>query len=187
MKRKFIVGAVIAVCLSLLGYGTLAYFTAEGTAHNVITTGGVEIALNEWADEDKTVPFEDVSGIMPGAELTKIVEVTNTGASPAWVRIKVEKAIELANEIAGFAPNTALVELNIDTANWAEKDGYYYYKEALLPTKTTAPLFTAVTFKIEMGNEYQGATATVDVLAQAVQVANNGTSALDAAGWPPIS
>ena len=35
-----------------------------------------------------------------------------------------------------------------------------------------------------MGNEYQNATATVDVIAQAVQTANNGTSAADAAGWP---
>ena len=35
-----------------------------------------------------------------------------------------------------------------------------------------------------MDNAYQGATATVDVLAQAVQCANNGTSAQTASGWP---
>ena len=35
-----------------------------------------------------------------------------------------------------------------------------------------------------MGNEYQNAAATVDISAQAVQTANNGTSALTASGWP---
>ena len=35
-----------------------------------------------------------------------------------------------------------------------------------------------------MGNEYQGATATVDIVAQAVQVDNNGKTVMDAQGWP---
>ena len=48
----------------------------------------------------------------------------------------------------------------------------------------TEPIFTAVTFKSDMGNEYQNATATVDIAAQAVQSANNGKNALEAAGWP---
>jgi len=35
-----------------------------------------------------------------------------------------------------------------------------------------------------MDNLYQGCKAEIDVFAQAVQVANNGASALEAAGWP---
>lgn len=35
-----------------------------------------------------------------------------------------------------------------------------------------------------MGNEYQNATATVNVSAQAVQNANNGDTVMDAKGWP---
>ena len=35
-----------------------------------------------------------------------------------------------------------------------------------------------------MGNEYQGAVATVTVQAQAVQTANNGDTVQDAKGWP---
>ena len=41
-----------------------------------------------------------------------------------------------------------------------------------------------VTFAPEMGNEYQGSTAHIDVKADAVQVANNGETVLDALGWP---
>ena len=181
MKRKLLILSVLAICIATLAAGTLAYFTSEGKAHNVITTGGVEIAVQEWADEEKTKPFEDLTGIMPGMTVTKIAEVKNTGASDAWVRVKVEKNIKLQGE---GAPDTGLVELTLNTADWTEKDGYYYYTKVLKPGEVTAPIFTAVTFKPDMGNEYQNATATVDVTAQAVQTANNGTSALTASGWP---
>lgn len=181
MKRKLLILSALAICIAMLVTGTLAYFTAEGKAHNVITTGGVEIAVQEWADEEKTKPFEDLTGIMPGMTVTKIAEIKNTGASDAWVRVKVEKSIKLQGE---GTPDTGLVELTLNTTDWTEKDGYYYYKEALKPGEVTAPIFTAVTFKPDMGNEYQNATATVDVTAQAVQTANNGDAVMNAQGWP---
>ena len=181
MKKKLLILSLAAICLAITAIGTLAYFTSEGTAHNVITTGGVEIAVQEWADENKQTPFEDLKGIMPGMTVTKIAEIKNTGASDAWVRVKVEKNIKLQGK---GTPDTGLVELTLNTTDWTEKDGYYYYKEALKPGEVTAPIFTAVTFKPDMGNEYQNATATVDVVAQAVQTANNGATVMDAQGWP---
>lgn len=181
MKRKLLILSVLAICIATLAAGTLAYFTSEEKAHNVITTGGVEIAVQEWADENKQTPFEDLEGIMPGMTVTKIAEIKNTGASDAWIRVLITKNIQLAGD---GTPNTALVELELNIADWTEKDGYYYYKEALKPGEVTAPIFTAVTFKPEMGNEYQNATATVDVSAQAVQTANNGDAVMDAKGWP---
>lgn len=181
MKRKLLILSVLVICVATLAAGTLAYFTSEGTAHNVITTGGVDITLQEWADEGKTKPFEDLTGIMPGMTVTKIAEIKNTGASEAWVRVKVEKNIQLKGE---GEVNPDLVGLALDTANWTEKDGYYYYNKALKPGEVTAPVFSAVTFNASMGNEYQNATATVDVYAQAVQTANNGETALNAQGWP---
>ena len=181
MKKKLLILSLAAICLAITAIGTLAYFTSEGTAHNVITTGGVEIAVQEWADENKQTPFEDLKGIMPGMTVTKIAEIKNTGASDAWVRVKVEKNIKLQGK---GTPDTGLVELTLNTTDWTEKDGYYYYKEALKPGEVTAPIFTAVTFKPDMGNEYQNATATVDVTAQAVQTANNGATVMDAQGWP---
>ena len=181
MKKKLLILSLAAICLAITAIGTLAYFTSEGTAHNVITTGGVEIAVQEWADENKQTPFEDLKGIMPGMTVTKIAEIKNTGASDAWVRVKVEKNIKLQGK---GTPDTGLVELTLNTTDWTEKDGYYYYKEALKPGEVTAPIFTAVTFKPDMGNEYQNATATVDVAAHAVQTANNGDTVMDAKGWP---
>ena len=184
MKRKLLLLSVMVICIAIAAVGTLAYFTTDAIAHNVITTGGVDIELSEWADAEKTQPFKDPSGVMPGMTVTKIAEVENTGASAAWVRVKVEKAIKLAKEIEGFTPDTALVALNINTEKWEHEGDYFYYKEALQPNEITAPIFTSVTFNKTMGNEYQGATATVDIVAQAVQKDNNGDSALTAKGWP---
>lgn len=181
MKRKILILSVLAICIATFAAGTIAFFTAEGKAHNVITTGGVEIAVQEWADDEKTKPFENLSGVMPNTTVTKIAEVKNTGASDAWIRVKVEKSIQLQGE---GTPDTSLVELTLNTTDWTERDGYYYSTKALKPGEVTAPIFTAVTFGTAMGNEYQNATATVDVFAQAVQTANNGTTVLDAQGWP---
>ena len=181
MKRKLLILSVLAICIATLAAGTLAYFTSEGKAHNVITTGGVEIAVQEWADEEKQTPFEDVTGIMPGMTVTKIAEIKNTGASDAWVRVKVEKNIRLQGD---GTPDTGLVELKLNTVDWTEKDGYYYYNKILKPGEATAPIFTAVSFAADMGDEYQNAAATVDVFAQAVQTANNGDTVLTAQGWP---
>ena len=182
MKRKLLILSVLAICIATLAAGTLAYFTSEGKAHNVLTTGGVEIAVQEWADENKQTPFEDLKGIMPGMTVTKIAEIKNTGASDAWVRVKVEKNIKLQGE---GTPDTALVELNLNLTDWTlGEDGYLYYNKVLKPGEVTEPLFTAVTFNVTMGNEYQNATATVDVVAQAVQTANNGDTVMDAKGWP---
>lgn len=181
MKRKLLILSTLAICLAIFAAGTHAYFTAEGTAHNVITTGSVAIAVQEWADEEKTVPFEELTGVMPHTTVTKIAEIKNTGASEAWVRVKVEKNIVLKTR--NITPDISLLEVTHNTADWTEKDEYYYYNKALKPGEVTAPIFTAVTFHVTMGNEYQDAAATVDVLAQAVQTANNGATVMDAQGW----
>lgn len=186
MKRRLLAGAVIVMCLSLLAYGTLAYFTAEDTAHNVITSGEIAIELQEWADEEKTTPFpaDGVSGVMPGTDVTKIVEVRNTGSNDAYIRVRVEKEILLPDGVEG-EPDAGLMNIDFDQTCWTlGEDGYYYYKEALKPGAVTEPLFASVSFDPAMGNLYQNSSARVDVTAYAVQAANNGEGVMDAQGWP---
>ncbi len=185
MKRKLLALSVIVMCVSILAHGTLAFFTAEKTAHNVITSGNIDIALLEWADEDKEVEFpeEGIQGILPGMTQTKIVEVKNTGDNPAYIRVKVDKSITLADETT--EGDADLLILDFNEADWTlGEDGYYCYNLPLLEKETTAPLFTTVTFAATMGNEYQNSTAKIDVIAQAVQVANNGDGVFEARGWP---
>lgn len=184
-KWKIVALCTVLACLSIVASGTLAYFTAQETAHNVITSGGVAIQLIELSDNggDGLTYWEKVEGVMPGAEISKIVIVRNTGASAAWVRVKVDKTVILANQDKG---NPEVMELDINDTFWTEDDGYYYYNDPLAPGEATnVPLFTTVTFDaVKMDNDYQSCKAYIDVKADAVQVANNGDTVLDATGWP---
>ena len=180
-KKKTFSLAVILICLSVLGSGTLAYFTDSTTAHNVITTGNIDIELIETKADGTT--FTDVIGVMPGMEVSKIVRVSNEGANDAWVRVAVQKEITLADKTKGDAETYLNIAYN--TTYWTyQNDGYYYYNKALTPDEVTTPLFEKVLFDTSMGNEYQNSTAQVYVYAQATQVDNNGETVFEAQGWP---
>lgn len=99
------------------------------------------------------------------------------------MRVSLDKAIELAQGVEGEA-DLSLVTCDLNTEKWTEKDGYYYYNAALEPGQTTEPLFTAVHFAETMSNMYQESRAILQVNAFATQTAHNGTTALEAAGWP---
>ena len=185
MKKKIFTIAVIAIVASLAAYGTLAYFTYEDSAENVITTGNVKIALEELSltDDGELIPFDGAYDVMPGEDVSKIVQVKNTGSQDAWIRISVDKAITLADGITEEA-DISLITYGVNTDSWTEKDGFYYYSSALKAGETTEPLFKEVHFSAEMGNMYQSSTAVIIVTAQATQVKNNGATVLEAAGWP---
>lgn len=183
-KKKWALVAVVAMCCALLGAGSAAFFTASATATNVITSGSVDIRLNEWAAvEPERIPFTEVTGVMPGQTVPKYVEVENTGLAPAYVRVRVEKRIDLAEGAQGTA-DPSLITLDLNGTDWTERDGFYYYNRPLAPGERTTYLLTGVTFAGAMGNLYRGCRVTVEVAAQATQVAHNGATALEAAGWP---
>ena len=202
MKKKLFALAVLAICSAIAASSTLAYFTAEGTAHNVITTGGVGIEIVEKHDHDGDAttalvdfPENGVSGVMPGASVSKIVSVKNNGASEAWIRAKVDMNIYKAGSDTEVLPTT-VITLDVNNEKWVynEADKYYYYKESVpvYNEKTgagvTDTLFENVHFAKEMGNEYQGCKILIDVSAQAVQTDNNpipaGGNVTDIKGWP---
>lgn len=188
MRKKLIAGAVVAICLTLFIGSTIAYFTHENTATNVITSGNIKIDLQEFhkTENDQLIPFENLPEeivVMPAQVFSKIVIVENTGNNAAYIRIKIDKSIVLADGVQG-TPDTELVSLDFDTENWEKIGDYYYYKKTLEPGKTTEPLFENVTFAPEMGNMYQGSKAVIKVNAQATQVKNNGNNVFEAAGWP---
>lgn len=187
-KKKMVTIAVLLLALTMLGYGTIAFFTAEETATNVITAGNVDIELQETAvtEDGKTIMFEESQerfGVMPGEEVSKIVQIVNTGDNEAYVRIGIEKSIKLAEGISGES-NTDLITMDFNSDNWTAKDGYYYYNQALAPGTKTEPLFRNVIFNPSMSNMYQGSEAIIKVDAQATQVKNNGATVFEAAGWP---
>ena len=189
MKKKILAMAVVLICVSILASTTLAFFTDSGTAHNVITTGGIRLEIVEQQNVDGEIrpyPAEPIR-IMPGSTVSKIVSLRSLAQS-GWLRAKYTITVLDSQGKAMNVPAEELEKMIIidtDTEKWTEKDGWFYYAEALSGGESTGSLFTQVQFSgPEMGNEYQNCSIIIDVVAQAVQQANNGDSALTAAGWP---
>lgn len=181
-KKRILCLAVITVALASLATGTAAYFVAEETAYNVITTGCLYMDLVEETEDGKPWPEDGVSNVVPGIAVGKVVTVLNKGSVPFFTRATVETVIYPA-EGAPEDLSTEYITLDLNTEFWTEWNGFYYYNRILEPGEETEPLFTKVSFGPEMGNEYQNATVEINVLAQAVQSANNGTDPLYALGW----
>lgn len=189
MKKRIVAIALIVLCLSLVAGGTLAYYTKSAVAHNVITSGSVDIAIEEWQKQgDKLVPYpDDPISIMPGDTVSKIATVKNNDAE-AFIRAKAEIVItdEKGKEKSlTDAEKAALIALTMNTDDWQEKDGWWYYSKAVPTGTSTTALFTEAAFSgPKITNEYQNCTFEIVVHAQGVQTANNGTTALEANGWP---
>lgn len=181
MKRKLLLISALALVLAMAVLGTLAFFTAEDDATNIITMGNIKILLiDDTIDDEVRVPFPE-AGVpaMPGTTVDKIVQVKNIGDNPAYVRVKLTPS--LTPTVEGFE---SLITFPTDTVNWVKVGGWYYYKYALIKDETTPALIKQVVFSDTMGNAYQDTVYTLLVEAEGVQSENNGTGYADAAGWP---
>ena len=212
MKKK-ITALFLCVALAAIAIvgASLAYFSDTDNETNTFTVGGVKIDLIEQqSNEDHTgfVPYTGDKVLMPivgsaqgekypngqpkaANYIDKVVTIQNTGKSAAWIRAYYAVPSDLDDGYETFNAGANILHGNFGNKivdgtvyttfgaewNWMH-DGKWNYFE------TTAPLFTCVTFDAGMGNEYQNATATVHVAAEAVQTANNGVTALEALGWP---
>ena len=191
MKKKLLYIAAILICLSLITGGTFAYFTASDTVRNVITTGnitGTVHVVEQQLVNGTLQPYPNQPiQVMPSTTVSKIVSVKSDG-SPVWVRMSYTVTVydTQGKEMEVPADELAkVVVIESDTANWTCKDGWWYYNTAIKSGETTKPLFEEVEFSgPHMDNKYQLCTVVVDVTAQAVQQANNGTTVLEALGWP---
>lgn len=174
MKKQIIIGSVFAVTAAVAAGSTLAYFTAEDTAENVITTGNIDIAINEYkkgTDSDALETYiPQTEPLMPGETVSKVVKVENTGGGSAYIRAKINLYFENDNSLS-----TEPVQLSINTDDWTYNtdDGYYYYNDILDTGLETEPLFESFTLDSFAGNEYENQTLIIDIDAQAIQSKNN--------------
>ena len=180
-KKRILLIAMAICCIAALATGTVAYFTAEETAYNVITMGKLDMELRETTAGGEPWPEDGVHGVMPGMDVEKTVTVQNTGSVDFYARIRLELAVTSED---GAPLAVDMLKMDIDEENWTLYGDYCDYNRALKPGEETEPLFTTVTFAPEMGNDYMNSTAKIDVSAEAVQSRNNTGSALTAIGWP---
>ncbi len=180
MKRKLVLTSAVVLILALLAAGTFAYFTKNARATNVITTGTISIQLNDKIQGgQKTGSGWTLSGVMPGQAVEKAVSVTNTGTSPAWLRVKLEISVEMAAGKTDTWRGQNVLQFAVNPDWFLAEDGYYYYSKPVAADAETERLFQSRTLMLnpQLPNDYQGCAVTINVLAQAVQVKNNDTDA----------
>ena len=109
--------------------------------------------------------------ITPGDKLSRIVRIKNAGKEDAFVRVKV--------------PNVEMLTLSGgNDAMWTRDGDFYYYNETLKSGETSEALFTEVSMAASVVSNLAGASIPLKIEAQGTQAANNGSTALDAKGWP---
>ena len=179
MKKKLsIIFGIIAI-LAVISVGTLAYFTSEQNAENVVSAGNIKLEIHEKTASGEDFPEEGII-VMPGDTVSKIVTVENTGDHPLYLRVKLTEGV--SDEAL---TDDDCLDININRSCWLEKDGYYYYYRALQSGETTEQLFSEVYFDLyNIDNKYLGKHFTLNVAASAVQSENNGSDVLNAMGWP---
>lgn len=162
-KITMVVGVVVLIAAVAVG-STLAYYTSSVTSTNVVTMGNVEIRLN-GGEEDL-----EQRVVMPGnvIDLQDPLYVENTGANPAYVRIKAEKYWQ--NDGASQADDADYIGVQYQLGSgWVEGDGYFYYQQILQPGSQTSPLYDSIILDPAIDNNYIGLTGVANAHAEAIQ------------------
>lgn len=165
--KKKILAVALAASMAVLAVGgsSLAYFTDTDSADNVFTVGNIDVVLTEpnW-DKEGEAEAEDM---YPGEPVAKDPTVTNTGANPAVVRIKVTLP---GDKDYGLQYRTDYVTGKLGD-NWVDGgDGYFYYTLPLdKEHPTTDALFDQVVLGTNVTNDYTGEEKHIDVKVEAVQ------------------
>ena len=168
MNKKKVLVLAVSVCLvAILAIGgTLAYFTDEEEATNTFTVGNVDITLTEpnWEGSGS----QDAPEVYPGEPLAKDPTVTNDGANPCFVRIKVE-GLDCLGNAGNIIYRTDYVDNKLGE-NWVKhSDGYFYYSKVLAVGAATDALFDQIVIPTGLTNGDAEDEFNVVVTAEAVQ------------------
>lgn len=141
-SKKLLLAAASTALVAVVGIGaTLAYFTDNENAANVVTMGHVDIDLVEWTDDDKWTEATDqgfvFENVMPGDDITKRPSIElEDGSRDAWVRMRMEvvPTEESGIEQEKLYELESILRADITAeGDWYynENDGYYYFNQAL--------------------------------------------------------
>lgn len=183
LKLRLTAIALIALIITLLTQGSLAYYTTVGKATNVVTSGNIQFIIHEKTDSGEDFPVDGVY-VIPGDVVSKRVTVESDCEHPFYLRVKIVYGINSVE-----LPADDCFKLNINEEYWQlHTDGWYYYKGVVEPGQTTPYVFSHVEIVgSQVSTEYIGKTLTLSVVAHAVQSENNpveGTDTFNAFGWP---
>lgn len=161
MKKKLgLITATVALGALLAVGGTLAWFTDTETATNVVTTGNVQVAIQENGTEMEPgggIEFEGPQ--TPGQTLDKAVAIINKGANDAYVRVQITNDADLNLTFS-------------NSSNWTLYSGYYYYTKVLSADTTTDTLLSTIGIPSTWDNSYTDKELDVVINVEAIQSDN---------------
>lgn len=190
MSKKKIIGLCIAGVLAVGSIGgSLAWFTSSDSITNPFTTASTDnpsdpnsgIKINEKFDKN------EADNTLPGDNVTKQVNVSNTATYDQLIRVKIEKVwkdaegtekpdLDKENIILNFEKNLTDSN-NPEEGKWIEgSDGYYYYNGIVNPKGQTSNLLESVTLSKDTTNEFKGLNFDVVVASEGVQAANGAVN-----------
>lgn len=190
MSKKKIIGLCIAGVLAVGSIGgSLAWFTSSDSVTNPFTTASTDnpsdpnsgIKINEKFDKN------EADNTLPGDNVTKQVNVSNTATYDQLIRVKIEKVwkdaegtekpdLDKENIILNFEKNLTDSN-NPEEGKWIKgSDGYYYYNGIVNPKGQTSNLLESVTLSKDTTNEFKGLKFDVTVNSEGVQAANGAVN-----------
>lgn len=205
MKHRFVTSCAVLLLMSLLAFGSLAYFTASDRVINRFSVAGsgsdvepdrlFSLRLYETDGNSQTEVGLHYRDIVPGQTVKKDPTVENTGRYDQWIRVYLTvtnaanwedccnaNGIDFLDIFRGLNRQTWTV-VGSPTRNYQEDTLTYvfYLKHKLAPGETMA-LFDAVTIPREFGVEEMVALSSFQMIlcSDAIQADHTGDSAQEA-------
>lgn len=191
-KKKLLTMVLALVLIGAVGVGaTLAYFTDNDSATNVVTMGHVDIVLteDEWTHGD-----EGIKDVTPGQEIKKDPTITlGSDSLDALVRVKVEVVGFEKAKAKNIDVTPYIDAINNDISLQAAENGwtynnvdkYYYYNKPLTnktENENVAVLFETITIPTTWNNDVADNSFDIIVSAEAIQADNLATD-FDKLNW----
>lgn len=201
-KKTFAFG-ISAVSLCTLLICSFAVFTSSLTMQTDITSGSLDIDVKNVTNHAEialNASGLDEFNFLPGYTFDYSgLTVKNVGATPAWVRVRIETNITASDgsTLDSVVSDTGEPVVDFELGeNWTRgSNGFYYYdipidgSNGSLDSIETKPLIKGVKVSPDVDASYAGCTIDFDVTVHAVQSVNNlpdSGHAMDINGWPDI-
>lgn len=177
MKNKIskIIIAMSAACYFYSSVVTAyAAWTANGMTDNYVSMGSYKTSIEE--------EYEQPDHVDPSQEVTKIVNVKNSGSVGAFVRVAIVKQIGDFDSDGNFKQDESLdpdmIQISYNNTVWKDGgDGYFYYLKELKAGETTAePLFKSYVLSKDVGNAYKNKQGHIIVKMESIQAEGNAIS-----------
>lgn len=176
MKNKLskIAIAMSAACYLFSSVTVYAAWSSSGVTDNYLSMGSYKTSI----EEEYTQP----GYVLPSHEVSKVVNVKNSGSVGTFVRVAVEKQIGDLDENGNFVPDTELdpemIQISYNSNVWKDGgDGYFYYLKELKAGETTEePLFKSFVFSEKAGNAYRKKQGHIVIKMESIQAEGNAIS-----------